>query len=438
MRFVLPFSGSRGDVQPGLTLALELAERGHDVHFGAPPNLMAFAESIIAAGIGAHGSIEVSSFGPDTQELLTSELIRVRLKSKNPRVRLSALGELANHGWDLMTEQLHAVSAGADAIVTGSLGQEMGLNVAQARSSAFVALHYCPLRRSGAVPVAPWLRTPAPVNRTLWSLAESMRWRSMARRENEQRRTLSLAPTTTPMPARSRAYGGVEIQAYDGLLFPVLQREWTYARPFAGFLDPPGSTQPLDEELRRWIESGPAPVYFGFGSMPVAEPRTVVSMITASCARLGVRALICGGWSELEQFSAQNRSDSPVRTVSSVDHRAVLPLCRAAVHHGGAGTTAAGLRAGIPTMVCWFSADQPFWGAALERVGAGVSVRFRGLTPEVLERGLTTLLTDRCAEAAERTGRSMTPASTARANAASWTELAARRKRGRAVASPRP
>ena len=107
MKFVLPFTGSRGDIQPGLALGVELSTRGHDVVFGAPPNLIPFA----AAAARSTERMRVVPFGPDTKALLESELIRIRIKSRNPRVRLAALEELANFGWDAMTEELIDMSA---------------------------------------------------------------------------------------------------------------------------------------------------------------------------------------------------------------------------------------------------------------------------------------------------------------------------------------
>ncbi|CCQ17130.1 putative glycosyl transferase (fragment), partial [Rhodococcus sp. AW25M09] len=137
MKFVMPFNGSRGDVTPGVALGAELAHRGHEVVFGAPPNLVEFA------GTQTAGSerFRVVSFGPDTQHLLESELIRVRMKSRNPRTRLTALAELANHGWDQMSAELEQMAENSDAIVTGSLGQEMAFNTAESAGSAFLALH---------------------------------------------------------------------------------------------------------------------------------------------------------------------------------------------------------------------------------------------------------------------------------------------------------
>ena len=116
--------------------------------------------------------------------------------------------------------------------------------------------------------------------------------------------------------------------------------------------------------------------------------------------------MVSSGWSAL---SVRIVPGSVLAITGPVDHAAVFPLCRAAVHHGGAGTTAASIRAGLPTMVCWFSADQPFWGAALVRTGAGVSMKFSALNTDSLTERLATLLADRTASRAQELAASMTP-----------------------------
>ena len=102
-----------------------------------------------------------------------------------------------------------------------------------------------------------------------------------------------------------------------------------------------------DEEVASWIAAGTPPIYFGFGSMPVESAADTVAMISAACAQLGERALVCSGWTD---FSHVPHFDH-VKVVGAVNYAATFPACRAVVHHGGAGTTAAGLRAGVPTLI---------------------------------------------------------------------------------------
>ena len=138
------------------------------------------------------------------------------------------------------------------------------------------------------------------------------------------------------------------------MCFPGLAAEWAKwngQRPFVGALTMELPTD-ADEEVASWIAAGTPPIFFGFGSIPVESPADTLAMISAVCAQLGERALVCAGWSD---FSHVPHFDH-VKVVGAMNYAATFPACRAVVHHGGAGTTAAGLRAGVPTLILSTSA----------------------------------------------------------------------------------
>ena len=127
-------------------------------------------------------------------------------------------------------------------------------------------------------------------------------------------------------------------------------------------------------------------MFVGFGSMPIIDPAATMDMITTVAARVGARVLIGAGWSRFGQHQAHG---DRVRVVTGVlNYDRVLPRCRVAVHHGGSGTVAASVAAGIPTFVCSLVADNPFWGARVEQLGIGVHERFADLNQDRLEAGL--------------------------------------------------
>ncbi|MFD4431622.1 trehalase-like domain-containing protein [Nocardia sp. NPDC058497] len=127
--------------------------------------------------------------------------------------------------------------------------------------------------------------------------------------------------------------------------------------------------------LHQWLAAGSAPIYVGFGSMDVGDPAEFVAMLRAVCARRGRRLLLASGWAAITPCI-----DAEVAVVDYVDHAEVLPRCVAAVHHGGAGTTAAALRAGVPQVICSVQADQPYWGQALQRLGLAATIPAGALT----------------------------------------------------------
>lgn len=145
------------------------------------------------------------------------------------------------------------------------------------------------------------------------------------------------------------------------------------------------------------------PVYFGFGSMPVLDPAGLLRDLAGITARLGVRGLVGAGRTDFGDAAADLPEHLFVAT-SEFDHDRVLPRCRAAVHHGGAGTTAAVLRAGLPSVVASVFADQPFWGWRLEQAGLGVTFPFRRLSPARLGAALDRVLDEKPARRARAVG----------------------------------
>jgi UDP:flavonoid glycosyltransferase YjiC (YdhE family) len=219
----------------------------------------------------------------------------------------------------------------------------------------------------------------------------------------------------------------LEIQAYDELCFPGLAAEWAdqgLRRPFVGALTLEMPTA-ADDEVLSWIAAGPPPIYFGFGSTPIAYPADTVAAISAACAQLGERALI---WSGPNDFTDVPHAQH-VKLVDTVSQAAIFSACRAVVHHGGAGTTAAGLRAGIPTLVLWNGLDQPVWADTVTRLEVGFGRCFSESTVNSLVADLHSVLAPHQASRAREVAAQMTTPAESRARAADLLEDAARRGR---------
>jgi len=172
-------------------------------------------------------------------------------------------------------------------------------------------------------------------------------------------------------------------------------REWGAALPVLGAIHCPakvreslGETGP-DRELADWMKAGKPPIYFGLGSMPVVDPAGMVRTVSAVTRKLGERAIVCAGWSRLDGLG---ELPDHVRIVGAIDHSQLFPLCGAAVHHG------------LPSVVCSVFADQPFWGARLERLGIGVHLPFKSLDAARLEQALRRVLDPGVRNAAAQLG----------------------------------
>jgi UDP:flavonoid glycosyltransferase YjiC (YdhE family) len=382
VKFVLASDGSRGDVEPCVAVGRELLRRGHEVRVAVPPNLVGFVES---AGLAA------VAYGLDTQILMEARR-NLACSTRNPwRIRdLIRLWreswEFRNQCWREISTTLTSLADKADLLLTGRVFEDAAANVAEYYDIPLATLHYLPVRPNGQL--LPFL--PAPLTRSAMTMKRWLAWRTAKKLEEAQRRELGLPKATGPSVRRITDRGSLEIQAYDEVCFPGLAAEWAKwngQRPFVGPLTMELATD-TDDEVASWIAAGTPPIFFGFGSMPVESPAGTIDMIAGACAELGERALVGAGWSD---FSCVPRFEH-VKVVGAVNHAAIFPTCRTVVHHGGAGTTAAGLRAGVPTLILWWAGDQPYWAAAVKRLKVGAARRFSATTRESLVADLRRIL----------------------------------------------
>ena len=416
MKFAIACYGSRGDVEPSVAVGRELLRRGHDVCMAVPPDLVSFAE---AAGLAT------VPYGPIVEALLNEDFVRNLWTQlfRNPIRSLRELWEPIARYWGETSATLTSLADGADLLSTGLNFEQAAANVAEYYDIPLIALHHFPMRANGQL--VPSL--PSPLVRSAGTLSEWLFWRSTHKVEDTQRRELGLPKATGPSPRRIAERKSLEIQAYDEFCFPGLAAEWAKwdgRRPFIGTLTMELTTD-ADDEVASWSAAGTPPICFATGSIPVESPADTVEMISAACAQLGERALVCFGGTD---FSHLPHFDH-VKVVGPVNYAATFPACRAVVHHGGSGTTAASLRAGIPTLILWSSADQPYWGNQLKRLKVGTARRFSTTTRESLVADLRRILAPQYAIRARELAPRMTTPAKSVAKAADLFEDAVRRKR---------
>jgi vancomycin aglycone glucosyltransferase len=389
MKVVVVGYGSRGDLEPCAVVGRELVRRGHDVRMAAPPNMLGFVES---AGLSA------VAYGPDTREQLNSAtdvMFDFPAKMQNPA---GLLTEVVEHVTKVKAEKsatLTELASGADLLLAGFNEQGLAANVAEHYGIPLIALHPFPAR--------------------IWTGGELSA--GIAKDTDDAQRGALGLPDATGPPAV------LEIQAYDELCLPGPAAEWVESNgsrgSFVGALTLELPTD-ADDEVLSWIAEGTPPIYFGFGSTPIASPAETVAVISAACATLGERALICSGPND---FTDVSRSDH-VKVAAEVNHAAILPGCRAAVHHGGAGATAAGMRAGIPMLVLWFWLDQPMWADGVTRLEIGSARSFFDSTLDSLVADLRSILTPQRVNRAREVAGQMTKAAQSIVSATDLAEAA--------------
>ncbi|WP_422746637.1 glycosyltransferase [Mycobacterium sp. WMMD1722] len=385
MKFVLASWGSRGEVEPCAAVGRELVRRGHEVRMAVPPDLVGYASAAVPDTVG---------FGADLQAMMDAYrdfwtgVFHKPWRVREMNTLLQEMWRPLNSSWLDMSRTLTSLTTDADLLLSSNVGFEVqAADVAEYQQIPLATLHWYPMRPNGQL--APFL--PAPVGRSAMAAYDWLSRGGWARKvETQQRRELGLPKARGPWPQRVVDRGPLEIQAYDEVCFPGLAAEWsqwTTQRPFVGALTLELQTD-ADEEVASWIEAGTPPIFFGFGSMPVESPAETLAMIASACRRLGQRALVCAGWDDFGDLALSDH----VKVVGVVNFAEVFPRCRAVVHHGGSGTTALGLRAGVPTLILSTDANQALWGAQVKRLKVGAGRRFSATNEDTLVADLQTIL----------------------------------------------
>lgn len=200
---------------------------------------------------------------------------------------------------------------------------------------------------------------------------------------------LHLQPFQTDLSLQGRAIP--KLYGYSPHVLSIPE-DWDHSSFVTGywFLNSAADWEP-PPELETFLTQGAAPIYIGFGSMVTEDSRRVTALVLEAVKQSGQRAILATGWGGLSASEIPNT----VHILQSVPHDWLFPRCVAVVHHGGAGTTGAGLRAGKPTVICPFIGDQPFWGKCVYDLGVGSRpIPQKQLTANKLGQAIREVATD--------------------------------------------
>jgi vancomycin aglycone glucosyltransferase len=340
--------GTRGDVQPLLALAIALRARGHVARFVAPSNDVAWIRAL---------GFDAESNGVDVEAVLRgagADLHSLRWQMRH-------LAEVTA----ILFDSVARASDGADVIV-GSGVQMASSSVAEWRDVPSVSVAFCPcaVPQSGSPP--PPVRTqtlPAWLNRLIWQVGGPIADVALRGTINRRRATLGLAGIDRPL---DHIAGDRLIIAADRDLAPLGEDGPERAVATDAWIL--HDTTALDPRIATFLEMDPAPVYIGFGSMVAKRAPELASQAIAAARAVGRGAIVAGGWAKLDRHLAPA---DDLLMVGSVPHDAVFPRVAAVVHHGGAGTTTAAARAGVPQVILPHILDQYYWAHRVERLGLG-------------------------------------------------------------------
>jgi len=366
MRLLLLTLGTRGDVQPFVALGEGLQRSGHDVTLCTSVSFAPFTQ--------ARG-LRYAHMNNDIVDLATNETGRKAMEGAGGAFGLLKwFAEAAKRVKPIyrrtLTEAWDAAQE-AEAILYHPKAMG-GYHLAEALRIPGLMVALLPAfvpTRAFANPILPDLKLGGAYNRFTYRLVPLLTAASLGGVVNAWRKETLKLPPRSPLAS--------ELVRADGRPVPVLHPfsphvcppppDWPESAVVTGywFLDEPAWEPPRD--LLEFLQAGPPPVYVGFGSIGGRNPAKTAQVVLEALAKAGQRGLLATGWGGLEA------ADLPksVFKVGAVPHDWLLPRVAAVIHHGGAGTTGAGLRAGKPTVVCPFFGDQPFWGRRVFDLGVG-------------------------------------------------------------------
>ncbi len=380
MRFTMICIGSTGDVRPYVLLGRELTARGHDVA------ICAFGEF---EPMARQNGLRFYPLSGDAREFMRS----VMKPGTKGVTYLKQVRDTLRGIIDPFLRDLLAACADAEVIVATYFGNVIQ-SIAEQRGVPFIKTHYYPMDPNDNTPIssAPGLRAGKVWYRATYSLAYLListlelyyltDWR---KQQGMPPRKLESAPSNLMNGHRVPV-----LYAMSPLLLPR-PAEWDEHIHMTGFwLDEQESEYTPPPELEAFVNAEPKPVYIGFGSMTSGDMGETLTIVQEAIRLSGVRAVISTGWGNTELAPQENVYVAE----GYVPHDWLFQHVSAVVHHGGAGTTAAGLCAGCPTLVIPFGGDQPFWAMRVRMLGLGPTpISREKLTAPKLARALRNLTT---------------------------------------------
>lgn len=378
MQITILAAGSRGDIQPCVVLGSGLRRAGADVLVAAPENFAGF--------IRQHG-LRVRPLRGDVQAIMAGETGRGFMEAggANPLRSIRAMRALLGPVAMGMAEDALDACGETDALISLAVLAPFAGAIAEARRIRLLHVEPTPVLPTRAFPAPGWpvqRSLGGPLNRLSGVAMLRVLWLWYRPFADEFRRRLGLPRLSAADHQRLLASTPL-LGAYSPHVVPP-PADWPATAHVTGYWLPETAEgfQPAPD-LAAFLEAGDPPVYVGFGSMAGRHPERLAATVLEALAMSGRRGLILTGWGGLRARSLPEN----VFALDSAPHDWLFPRMAAVVHHGGAGTTAEGLRAGVPSVVVPFIMDQPFWGHRVHALGVGPAPISRNrLTAERLAR----------------------------------------------------
>lgn len=380
MKIAIVTRDTRGGVQPYVALGIGLRDAGHDVRMVATEDFVPMFDEagLVAAPVPGDSRADMTNAARTMTDL-------------SPMANMRMGGRMMMEHLPQWTRDTLTACEGVD-LVTGGIGGMMtGLGVADKLGVPFVPTHLQPVDApTSAYPGILLSGVPAwtggagrLLSHRLSNLAISAPFgRAMQAARTE---ALGLSGRSTAADGQPVLYG------FSRHVIPMPPEANPLGRVTGYWFSNAPAGASLSPEIERFL-SMPGPVVsIGFGSMATSDPAALAAVVRDAVRAAGVRAILLTGWGGLADAPA----DDGVIVAESVPHDLLFPRVAATVHHGGAGTTGAAVRAGKPTIVVPFTVDQPFWGSRVFALGTGPRpIPRRGITADALAEALSIAVSD--------------------------------------------
>jgi UDP:flavonoid glycosyltransferase YjiC (YdhE family) len=353
--------GTWGDIRPHVALGMALQNAGHTVQVVASPGYEAWVR---ARHLGFYPlTTDVNTFAKENASIMDAGIVQ----------QLQTFGTYIKPILVQMGLEAMEATRESDVLLTIEFGIALLIDVVQVNKLKTILINPAPLNPtrafpSPALPPAPgWFPFSPGYNRLTHAMLQRIVWSTVAGARHEIASHLGL-PKRKFGDYRAMLAAAPALTTVSKHVVPR-PADWDAHFQVTGYLfdDDPDWTPPPD--LIDFLAAGEAPVYIGFGSMPDSKPQVTTQLLFDAVQQTGKRAVILTGWAG---FGAQD-VPSDIYLLKYAPHTWLFPKMAAVVHHGGAGTTAAGFRAGVPTVIVPHNGDQPYWGRVAKHMGIGTT-----------------------------------------------------------------
>lgn len=371
MRILLTPEGTEGDLRPILALAVALKNHSHDVTACVPPDFVEYFRKY-----------EITAFPMSIPIKDFLSLHSKAMMGKTATVMIPMVKQFRQIVQDQFTT-VDQFARSTDLIIGAGL-QFAASSIAEKYSKPYFHIAHVPLIAPSGYyppPITSLMNLPRFANRMLWILYRTLLNQLLLKSVNSFRRASDL-PHATDM---SSFYLRNMILAMDKevITWPSDIDPLPAQSSYLQLTD----QQTLSDDLNRFLHSGDAPVYIGFGSMTDSSPHSTLNLILEAVQLANVRAVISSGWAGI---AATDRTNNNVFFTTHVPHLQLLPLVKCAVHHGGAGTMHSCCHSGIPQVIIPHMLDQYFWGNRIHHLGLGPKpINRKSLTAKKLAEAIT-------------------------------------------------